>query len=148
MSHVAIEMNNPSQQDRGIALNSFKKIKTIRLKSKKTAFLELDGVHVELPPSAVKLVVAILSEIAEGNALTLIPQHASLTTQQAADMLHVSRPYFIKLLESGEIPFQRVGNRRRVLAHDVTVFKENNLKQRKQALQELVDQAQKLDMGY
>lgn len=102
----------------------------------------------ELPSSAVKLVVTILNEIAEGNSLTLIPQHAHLTTQEAADMLNVSRPYFVKLLEEGKIPFEKIGNRRRVLARDVMEFKEQERVKSEQALQELVDLAQKLDMGY
>lgn len=148
MGHVAVEINNPNKHDKGVALNSLNQIKTIQHRSKKSAFLELDGVHVELPRSAIKLVIAILSEMAAGNALTLIPRHAHLTTQEAADMLNVSRPYLIKLLESGEIPFQKIGNRRRVLARDVAAFKEKNLKIRREILQELVDQAQNLDMGY
>lgn len=122
MNNFAMKIKTPSTQDRGIARKSFQQIKGMNRISKKTAILNLDGLQVELPPSAVKLVFAILSEMAEGNSLTLIPSHAHLTTQEAADMLNVSRPYFVKLLEEGKIPFEKVGTRRRVLASDVMAF--------------------------
>ncbi|HAU0153750.1 TPA: helix-turn-helix domain-containing protein [Legionella pneumophila] len=148
MARLTTEIRNPSKHDRGIAKQSFQQIRQLSISAKKTAFLEFEGVHVELPSSAVKLVVTILNEIAEGNSLTLIPQHAHLTTQEAADMLNVSRPYFVKLLQEGKIPFEKIGNRRRVLARDVMAFKDKARAESEHALQELVDLAQKLDMGY
>lgn len=148
MNSFAMEIKTPSTQDRGIARKSFQQIKGMNRISKKNAILNLDGLQVELPPSAVKLVFAILSEMAEGNSLTLIPSHAHLTTQEAADMLNVSRPYFVKLLEEGKIPFEKVGTRRRVLASDVMAFMDKSSREREIALQELVDQAQSLNMGY
>lgn len=148
MNNFAMEIKNPSTHDRGIAKQSFQRIKGIHRISKKPAILNLDGLQVELPPSAVKLVFSILSEMAEGHSLTLIPSHAHLTTQEAADMLNVSRPYFVKLLEEGKIPFDKIGTRRRVLASDVMSFIKKSSIEREKALQELVDQAQSLDMGY
>ena len=143
-----MKIKSPSTQEKGIAKQSFQRIKGINKISKKPAILNLEGLQIELPQSAVKLVFAILSEMAEGNSLTLIPSHAYLTTQEAADMLNVSRPYFVKLLEEGKIPFDKVGTRRRVLANDVMVFKRKSLKESEKAIQELVDEAQLLDMGY
>ncbi|MDX1837729.1 helix-turn-helix domain-containing protein [Legionella taurinensis] len=148
MNNCAMEIKPPSRQDRGIAKKSFQQIKDMSRISKKNAILNLNGLQVELPPSAVKLVFAILSEMAQGNSLTLIPSHAHLTTQEAADMLNVSRPYFVKLLEEGKIPFEKVGTRRRVLASDVMAFIDKSSREREKALQELVDQAQLLNMGY
>ncbi|MEC4983410.1 MAG: helix-turn-helix domain-containing protein [Oscillatoria sp. PMC 1068.18] len=103
---------------------------------------------IELPTSAVHLLIEMLSQMAQGNAVTLIPIHAELTTQEAADLLNVSRPYFVKLLESGKIPFRKVGRHRRVRFEDLMNYKEQIDRQRMSALDELAAQAQELHLGY
>lgn len=103
---------------------------------------------VVIPAAAFHLLIDILSQMAQGNAISLIPIHAELTTQEAADILNVSRPFLVKLLSSGEIPYRKVGRHRRIRFADLMNYKEQIDSQRMQALDELAAQAQELNMGY
>lgn len=103
---------------------------------------------ITIPLSAVRLLAYILTEMAKGNAVTLIPVHAELTTQQAADLLNVSRPHLIDLLEKGEMPFRKVGTHRRVLFHDLMAYEQKTAQNRLQALEALSALDQELGFGY
>lgn len=103
---------------------------------------------VELPHAVIALLDRILSEMADGNAVTLVPVHAELTTSQAADLLNVSRPHFVKLLEAGEIGYTKVGSHRRIKAEDVLRYREARLGKRRQALEDLTAEAERLKLGY
>lgn len=103
---------------------------------------------VELPTSALRLLVDILAELADGNAVKVVPIHAELTTQEAADMLNVSRPHLVKLLESGSLPFHKTGKHRRIRFADLMSFKTGRDQASENAMQELARQAQELRMGY
>ena len=92
------------------------------------------------------LLVDILSQLSQGNAVTLVPVKAELTTQQAANLLNVSRPYLIKLLESGEIPYFKVGKHRRVLAKNLYEYKAEIDAKRNQSLDELTALSEELDL--
>ncbi len=104
--------------------------------------------RVELPTSALRLLVNILAELAEGNAVKVVPVHAELTTQEAADMLNVSRPHLVKLLEEGALPFHRAGKHRRVRFADLMQFKAQRDQASEDAMAALAKQAQELGMGY
>ncbi len=104
--------------------------------------------RVELPTSALRLLVDILAELAEGNAVKVVPVHAELTTQEAADMLNVSRPHLVKLLEEGALPFHRAGKHRRVRFADLMQFKVQRDQASEDAMAALAKQAQELGMGY
>lgn len=104
--------------------------------------------EIEVPVSALKMLVDILAQMAQGNAVSIVPIHAELTTQEAADFLNVSRPFLVALLEGGALPFRKVGTHRRVLFKDLMEYRAKSLVNRKVALDELTKQAQELGMGY
>ncbi len=105
-------------------------------------------VKLRLPAKVFRLLKSILDLMAEGRAFSLIPQESELSTQQAAEMLNVSRPYLVKLLESGEIPFKKVGSHRRILVQDLFAYIKIFEDQREKALQDLAQEAQELGLGY
>jgi excisionase family DNA binding protein len=104
--------------------------------------------EIVLPQEVFKLLISVLAEIGRGNAVTVMPVEAELTTQQAADILNVSRPYLITLLDEGQIPYRKVGTRRRVKLIDVLAYKRRIDEARMKVLEELTAEAQELDMGY
>lgn len=90
----------------------------------------------------------ILEAMAAGRGVTLIPENAELTTVQAADVLNVSRPFLIRLLEDGAIPYRLVGKHRRIRMEDVMNYKARIDRDREIALDQLTEDAQRQDMGY
>lgn len=92
---------------------------------------------IRIPASAAHLLIQILDEMSRGNAVKLIPIHAELTTQEAADILNISRPTLIQLLNEGGIEFRKVGTHRRVRFESVMRYKRQLDTERKAALAEL-----------
>ena len=103
---------------------------------------------VQLPAFALRLLDEILSELAMGNAVKVVPIHAELTTQEGADLLNVSRPHLVKLLDENVIPHTKVGRHRRVKFADLMDYKQRRTNESRQAMDELAAQAQELGMGY
>ena len=101
-----------------------------------------------LPTSALRLLVDILGELAIGNAVKVVPVHAELTSQEAADLLNVSRPHLVKMLEEGAIPFTKTGRHRRIRFSDLMAFKQQRDAESQEAMEALVRQAQELGMDY
>jgi len=103
---------------------------------------------VAIPASAFRLLNDILTEMAKGNAVTIMPVHAELTTQQAADILNVSRPFLVRLIEEGKLPCRKVGTHRRIRLQDLLQYKRQLDRDRLTTLEELAAQAQELNMDY
>lgn len=102
----------------------------------------------ELPEDAAAMVRRLLETYAAGQRPRVIPDDAEVSTFQAADILNVSRPYVIKLLDEAAMPFRMVGSHRRIRLADVLTFKEKKDSASEAAMDELVAQAQELKLGY
>jgi excisionase family DNA binding protein len=96
-----------------------------------------EGQTIELPEAAFYLLERMVGVLASGDAITVVPVHKQLTTQQAADILNISRQYLVRLLDDGKIPFTRTGTHRRIRFDDVMTFKKQRDRQRIESLDEL-----------
>ncbi len=103
---------------------------------------------IRLPPSAAKWLIDGLSELAKGHDVRLLPVHSELSTQEAAELLNLSRQYVVRLLDDGKIPSHKVGTHRRVRLDDALAYKRELDADRLDALKKLVAEAQELDLGY
>ncbi len=104
------------------------------------------GEHLVLPPEVFELLRDVVTAMAQGQAVTIAPVHQRLTTQEAADLLGISRPTFVKLLEDGEMPYEQPGRHRRVLLSDVLEYRQRRSVQSRDALDRMVEIAYESDM--
>ena len=151
MTSLAFHQAPPSVQDAALARASGQMLARFSRKNRPPSLRVQDNTDaptIDLPTGAVNLLMDILEAMAAGRGVTLIPQNAELTTVQAAEILNVSRPFLIKLLESKEIPYRKVGKHRRVKMEDVMAYKDRIDKERESILDALVADAQENNMGY
>lgn len=104
------------------------------------------GEEIALPDSVYRLLRQVVHELAQGKAVTVVPVHQELTTQEAADILNVSRPYLVKLLEEGQIPFVKTGTHRRVRLSDLMAYKRRRDAERERALDYLTQLNQEMGL--
>lgn len=107
-----------------------------------------ESVKVTVPESALGFLLKYLHSLSEGKAVSILPLESELSTQQAADILNVSRPHLVKMLEEGKIQHHKVGRHRRINAEDLLEYKHQRDEERDNILDDLASQAQELDMGY
>jgi excisionase family DNA binding protein len=154
MTTVAFDPNEPvapTEADAALARESARRLAPQLARANGTMQLRVidaggGGETVTIRAAAFRLLVRILAEMASGNAVRLIPHHAELTTQEAAELLNVSRPYLVRLLDDGRIPFHRVGTHRRVLFKDLMAYRAEHRRARGAALDELTRLSQELGL--
>ena len=139
----------PSDADVRLARESSRTLSGLLKGDQPLKLIARDGGEesVEIPASAAELLVRLLNQMAQGNAVTLIPIHAELTTQQAADILGVSSPFVVKEIEEKRLPARKVGTRRRVMFGDLMAYKRRSDLARQDALERLAVLDQELGIG-
>lgn len=105
-----------------------------------------DDQPVLIPASALRLFVSILARLGNGEGIVVLPRQAELSTQQAAEVLNVSRPFLVELIKNGELPARKVGTHRRVLLSDLLAYKHRDDSQREAVLRRLAEQTQALGL--
>jgi excisionase family DNA binding protein len=141
----------PTEQEAALARNSGQLLARYVREDEPLTLQVTDADHeepLELPAGAVALLMEILEAMAAGRGITIIPENAELTTVEAAEILNVSRPYLIKLLEESKIPYRKVGRHRRIRMEDVMRYKTLIDQERERVLDQLAAEAQEQDMGY
>lgn len=136
----------PSQTDSELAKTASRTL--ARAKDKAVKITLPDGSDLELPKAMTEFLVRILTELSNGNMVDIVPIHAELTTQEAANHLNVSRPFLVKLLEQGKIRFHKVGSHRRIKFEDLREFMIQHEAQRETGMAEMAALSQKLGLGY
>lgn len=143
MTLLTLDPVQPDQTDITTAVEALPHIKHYLAKHQgnETVRLVVDGEHgdeaLTVPRGAVELLARILAHMAAGQGVSVVPSHAELTTQEAADMLNVSRPFLIGLLDAAEIDYRKVGKHRRVRAASLLDYMRSDDQRRRDSADEL-----------
>lgn len=142
----------PTKHEQKIAIEAMTEIQKLQrqFKTRKAATtivsIGKNGNSMSVPTKAVSFFYEIVDSMAYGKSVTVLTSDLLISTQQAADILHFSRPYVVRLLEEGKIPFQKVGTHRRMKLADVVAYEKEFKKLQDRALDLLTAEAQKLNM--
>ena len=145
---------NVSITEQKIAFDSVKIITTTAkryvVEKKQTIFIQIENEknRIEIPQKAFLLLNDIILAMSENKNVAIVTTNQEITTQDFANMLNVSRPYVVKLLENGKIPYKKVGKHRRILYNDAVKYQEKFEKERSKNLETLAKQTQELNLGY
>lgn len=136
----------PTKQDQKTALESYDDL-ILNLKAVKSEYPEIEIEETEekirIPLSALKLLAKILKEMSQGKPISLVPIATEVTTQAAAEMLGCSRPHIVKLLETGKIPFTKVGKHRRIKYEDIISYKNEMKIEQARIISEIMENDEK-----
>jgi excisionase family DNA binding protein len=150
VSEVPFPESIPSDADSHLAAESRRRLSAAMSQSADSPLRLRLGASaddvVELPHAAAQLLIRLLEEMARGNAVTLIPVHAELTTQQAADLLGVSRPFVVREIEERRLPARKVGSHRRIRFEDLIAYKRRSDAARQKVLDDLAELDEKLGL--
>ncbi|HDR50063.1 MAG TPA: helix-turn-helix domain-containing protein [Mariniphaga anaerophila] len=135
------EIKKPTKQEQKAAMESYDALASMleQLRSENPEIeIEETSEKIKVPLSALKLLAKILKETSQGNPVSIVPIATEMTTQAAAELIGCSRPHFVKLLESGDIKYTKVGRHRRVKFEDVMNYKKKMKERQKQLLIEIM----------
>jgi excisionase family DNA binding protein len=144
----------PSEGASALALQAARALAPLLAKEPKPKTLTIrpeDGLPasaVTVPLEAFELFVRVLEQMAAGNSVMLFPYEPELTTQQAADLLNVSRPYLVRLIDNKKLPSRKVGTHRRIRMDDLLTFRANEDQRRQKMLDEMTAESQKMGLEY
>ena len=143
------EINKPSKDEQELAMHSYDALSAVlkELKSSRPEIeIEETREKIKIPLSALKLLAKILDAMGKGQPISLVPIAAEMTTQAAAEFLGCSRPHLVKLLETGEIPFTKIGKHRRVKFEDLQRYRMKSKRKQKAALIEMMKADEESDL--
>ena len=152
MSRTPVDMARPGEEDAAVARGALVQVKEFLQRHPGEPHepvrltVEEDQEQLVLPRSAVELMARILAHMAAGRGVSVVPMHAELTTQQAADLLNVSRPFLVGLLDAGEIEYRLVGTHRRIKAASLVDYQRQDDVRRRAAADELTVLGQELEL--
>lgn len=138
----------PAPEEHDAMTTLREQINEISRKGYRPVLMGPDGSHVELPDSAFRALLLVVRGMAAGRTMALMPSEKRLTSNQAAELLHVSRPHLIKLLDEGKLPYEKVGSHRRLRLDDVLAYRRARTREREAQLRELTQLSQELEGGY
>lgn len=152
MVRTALDATTPGENEAAIARDALVRVKEF-LRSHPgdehepvLVTVQEDAERLALPRSAIELMARILAHMAAGQSVSVVPLHAELTTQQAADMLNVSRPFLVGLLDADEIEYRMVGTHRRIKASSLISYQRRDDARRRGAADELTALSQELGL--
>ena len=141
----------PSKKERQLAGESFEKLIAVldeinHPENIPEITIQETGEPIKLPLSVLKMLLEILKNYKEGNAVSIVPTGTAFTTQKAAEYLNCSRPHVIKLIDEGKLKAELVGRHRRIQFNDLAEYKKAMIKERKEALIELMKDSEELGL--